>query len=328
MKSRRLRHEHKAVSTIIAAVFMLILMFTALIAITVAFFNYNLSAQDQMNIEHERSQEKIELTQLDLNDQFAITSLTINNTGNIDVKIRALYEIANNETKLLFDPANYGDTLIAPTLSLKIYIPPDVPQILFDPQAKLVAATERGTKTLDYIPTLLYGSIEPPSEYDPTKLYIGPLMLKFDDFQYHKTNGQGILDPNDTWHPGWVVPRSQGNNGYAWKISVMDIDNRNITISRFASFNLVPTEAPSTTLSWYLEPTDHSTGTQFLMVNQTESITYIWDNPLSSSAQKLNFPEGTTCMVFLTFFGVFHEADGTQTPYAQTIPFEASVSVS
>jgi len=313
----------KGIETI-TAVFMLLLMFAALTGLLVAFYNYNLSAKEQMDIEHERSQEKIELTRIEVNEQFKISNVVINNTGTIDVRIRALYEIVNGETKLLFDPSNYADTQIAPAASLVIYIPADIPEIPFDPQAKIVAATERGTKTLDYVPTLLYGPVQPPSQYDPTKLYIGPLMLKFDDFSYHKTNINGVLDPTDYWHPGWVVPKTP--QYYAWKISVMNIDTRNITINRFASFNLVPTEAPSTTLSWYLNSTDQTTGKQFLQVNQTQSVTYIWNGPLSGAAQKMNLPE-CTCSVFLTFFGVFHEADGTETPYAQTIPFEAAVTV-
>ena len=187
-----------------------------------------------------------------------------------------------------------------------------------------MAATERGIKTLDYVPTLIYGPIEPPSEYDPTKLYIGPLMLKFDDFAFHKVNRQGTPDPTETWQPGWIVDEK----GYvAWRITIMNIDQREITINRFASFNLVPTEAPSNVLSWYLEPNNPVTKTQLLPVNQTESVTFIWTTPLSGTAQSVNFPE-CTCMVFLTFFGVFHEEDGTDTPYAQTIPFEASVRIS
>jgi hypothetical protein len=105
----------------------------------------------------------------------------------------------------------------------------------------------------------------------------------------------------------------------------MNIDNRNLTIYRFSSFNLAPTNSPSV-LSWYIDPADQEAGEQFLRVNQTEIITYKWDSPLSGDAAKLTFSD-CTCMVFLTFFGVFHEADGTKTPYAQTIPFEASVTV-
>lgn len=323
MKTKKFKGARKGISTV-TAIFMLLLMFTAMIGLIVAFFNYNLSAKEQMKIDHERSQEKIELTGLGVNDKFEITSVVINNTGTIDVRIRALYEIVNGESKLLFDPSNYVESQIGPAGTLVIYFPGSVPVIQFDPQAKIVAATERGTKTLDSVPTLLYGPIEPPSEYDPTKLYIGPLMLKFDDFSYHNTDRNGVLDSGDTWRPGWVVDEK---DYLAWKISIMNIDDRNITINRFASFNLVPTESPSATLSWYLEPTNEIMSTQFLEINQTVSVIFKWTTPLSGDAQKLSFPE-CTCMVFITFFGVFEEADGTETPYAQTIPFEASVTVS
>jgi hypothetical protein len=306
----------------VTAIFMLLLMFTAMIGLIVAFYNYNLSANEQMEFDHARSQEKIELIGISVNEDFEIESVIVSNAGTIDVRIRAIYEIANGETNLLFDPSDYGETVIGPTGSLEILIPGSVPTIQFDPQAKIIAATERGTKTLDSIPTLFYGPTEPPSEYDPTKLYIGPLMLKFDDFSYHETDRNGVLNPTDTWQPGWVVDEK---DYLAWKITIMNIDGRNITINRYASFNLVPTESPSATLSWYLEPTNVST--QLLEVNQTVSVTYKWTNPLSGDAQKLTFPE-CTCMVFLTFFGVFKEIDGTETPYAQTIPFEASVTVS
>ena len=314
-------NSRNGISTV-AAVFMLLIMFTAMIGLIVAFVNYNLSENEQMNIDHERFQEKIELTGLTINEEFEIESVLINNTGTIDVRIRALYETVNGETKLLFDPSVYWETNVQPASSLEIYIPGDIPAIQFNADAKIVAATEKGTKTLDSVPALFYGPIEPPSEYDPTKLYIGPLMLKFDDFSYHKTDNNGVLESGETWQPGWVVDEK---DYLAWKITIMNIDDRNITINRFASFNLVPTESPSATLSWYLEPTDVTT--QFLQVNQTTSVTYKWTNPLSGTATKLTFPQ-CTCMVFLTFFGIFEEIDGTETPYAQTIPFEASVTIS
>ena len=323
MVLRKFGQARKGISAI-AAVFMLLLVFALITMLLVAFFNYNISAKEQMDLEHERSQERIELTKLEVDDQFKITDVLINNTGTIDVRIRALYQIVDGKTRFLFDPSVYADTQIGPTDSLVIYFPGDIPAIQFDPEAKIVAATERGTKTVDYVPMLTYGPIKPPSQYDPTKLYIGPLMLKFDDFAYHKTDSAGNLISSDTWHPGWMVPKSP--EYYAWRISIMNIDDRDITINRFASFNLVPTEAPSTTLSWYLDPTDQTTGKQLLPVDQTLSVVYIWNGPISGAAQKMNLPE-TTCMVFLTFFGVFHESDGTETPYAQTIPFEAAVTV-
>ncbi len=313
------RQARKGLSTI-AAVFMLLLMFAAMIGLLVAFFSYNLSAKEMMDIDHERAQEKIELTKIEVNEEFEISTVVINNTGSIEVKIRALYEISNGGTILLFDPSDYSDSTIPPSKSLAIQIPEDIPEIPFDEQAKIVAATSRGTKTLDYIPDLVYGIVEPPTNYDPTKLYVGPLMLKFDAFFVCKTDANG--NPTEPWQPGWIVDEK---GYYAWNITVMNIDNRNLTIYRYSSFNLVPTDSPSV-LSWYIDPTDQEAGEQFLRVNQTEIITYKWNSPLSGDAAKLTFSD-CTCMVFLTFFGVFHEADGTETPYAQTIPFEASVTV-
>ncbi|MEJ2242427.1 MAG: hypothetical protein P8Y18_09840 [Candidatus Bathyarchaeota archaeon] len=152
-------------------------------------------------------------------------------------------------------------------------------------------------------------------------------MLKFDDFSYHKTSKTGVLDPDTPWYPGWVVDNINSNDGVAWKISIMNIDDRNITINRFTSFNLIPTETPQATPSWYLEPTDEILNTQFLQINQTTSLIFKWTTPLSGTARSLTLPT-CTCMVFLTFFGFFEEIDGTETPYAQTIPFEASVTVS
>jgi hypothetical protein len=275
-----------------------------------------------MKIDHQRAQEKILLTKIEVNNESKISKIEISNTGSIDVKIRALYQIVDGETILLFDPSIYSSSYIGSSESLAIDIPEEIPEIPFNVDAKIVASTERGTKSLDSVPELVYGPVEPPLNYDPTKLFIGPLMLKFDEFYYHETDSNGVLDPQETWQPGWIVDKK---GYYAWNITIMNIDTRNITLFRFSSFNLVPTASPSV-LSWYIEPTNTIDGTQLLVVNQTQTITFIWDRPLSGEAAKLTFSD-STCMVFLTFFGVFHEADGTDTPYAQTIPFEASVTV-
>ncbi len=320
----KIRYARRGVSTI-AAVFMLLLMFTAFTGILVAFLNYNLSEKEQMDIEHERSQEKIVLTRIELDNESRVSNIVINNTGSIDVRIRALYEIADGETKLLFDPSNYNETHIGPTESLIIDIPEDIPEIQFDDQTKIVAATERGTKTLDSLPELVYGPVEPPSDYDPTKLYVGPLMLKFDDFFYHTTLDNGTLDGTG-WQPGWIVDEKIAYPR-AWKITVMNIDNRNLTITKFSSFNIVSTKSPQIK-SWYINTTDNINHEQFLEINQTESIIYIWNGPFSDVPQYIGNPfKDSTCMVFLTFFGFFHETDETKSPYAQTIPFEASITI-
>jgi hypothetical protein len=305
---------------------MLLLMFTAFIGLLIAYLNYNISAKEQMDIDHERSQEKIVLSKIELNNESSISKLVINNTGSIDVRIRALYEIVNGETKFIFDPSEYSETQIEPTKSLIINIPPEVPDIPFNNQTKILVATERGIKSLDSLPELVYGPAEPPTNYDPTKLYIGPLMLKFDDFFYHVTLNDGTLDPSETWQPGWIVDEKLPVK-LAWNITVMNIDVRNLTITKFSSFNIVSTNGPNVK-SWYIEPTDQINKEHFLEINQTEIITYIWDGPFSDDPQSVGPPfKDSTCMVFLTFFGVFHENDGIETPYAQTIPFEASITV-
>jgi len=282
-----------------------------------------------MKIEQERSQEKIVLSGLELDEgQIHLTYVTIKNTGAIEVRIRAIYIANSSETTLIGDPSTYMATNIAPTESLRI---PIKSKVEFCPTAKIIAATERGIKTGEYEALLVFGPPQPRWKYNPSRLYIGPLMLQFDAFWYRKTSQRGVLDPEDPWHPGWTIPKGFGY--CTWNITIMNIDDRNITINRFSSFTAVPNDSPSSELSWYLNPTNQTDLTQFLPVNQTRTILYLWSTPKSlpgeggtDSTQKMNLPE-TTCMVFLTFYGVFHERDGSTTTYAQTIPFEAAITV-
>ena len=309
----------------ITSLFLILLMFSILIGLLLAFFDYNLVVFEQMKIEDERSQEKIVLSGLELDNETCLSTVSVKNEGTIEVKVRAIYVANSTTTTLVCDPSTYMDTHIAPDNSLNMSLPTG---ISFEPDAKIIVATERGVKTKEYEALLVFGPPKPEWEYDPTKLYIGPLMLQFDAFWYHKTRGDGTLDPNDPWHPGWSIPKGFGY--CAWNITVMNIDYRNITINRFSTFNVVPNDSPSNQLPWYLEPTNQTDLTQFLPVNETQNILYIWADPKEASGtnrpQKMTLPE-CTCMVFLTFFGVFHEHDGTTTTYAQTIPFEAAITV-
>lgn len=309
----------RGVSTI-ASLFLILLMFSLLTGLFLAFFDYNLTVQTQMKIEDERSQEKIILTGLELDNETNLSTILVNNTGTIEVRIRALYV----DNSFICDPSTYNDTRIAPNNYSWISI---LDTVAFEPQAKITAATERGVKTTEFEGPLVFGPPKPRTEYDPTRLYIGPLMLQFDAFWYRKTSQDGTFNPNDPWYPGWSIPKGFGY--CAWNITIMNIDDRNITINRFSSFNVVPNDSPSNELPWYLEPTNQTDFTQFLPVNQTCSIIYIWSVPkqgASDIAQKMTLPE-CTCMVFLTFFGDFHEHDGTTKPYAQTIPFEAAITI-
>jgi hypothetical protein len=327
---RRILRGQRAISTIYTSLIFLLLVFSILILLLAAFFGYNLAVQEQMRIEDERSQEKIILSALELNhtDPTFLSHILINNTGTIEVRIRAVYVTNGTGTSLICDPSNYMDTHIAPSDSLRIHLLGGVP---FEPNATITVATERGIKTKEYEAPFIFGSPKPPGKYDPSRLYIGPLMLQFDAFWYQKTFQNGTLDPEEPWHPGWSI--SKGFGYCAWNITVMNIDDRNITINRFSSFTAVPNDSPSRQLTWYLEPTNQTGLAQLLPVNQTQSIIYTYSAPKSlpeeggtNSATKMNLPE-TRCMVFLTFYGVFYEHDGTTTTYAQTIPFEAAITV-
>jgi len=315
-----------------ASLLFLLLVFSILILLFSAFFGYNYAVEEQMRIEHERSLEKIIISGLKLDENFTkITHVSISNTGTITVRIRAIYVANLTTTTLVCDPSTYWETLIEPAESLQIPIPDGSGSgIPFEPtNAKIMAATERGVKTGVPEGLFVFGPTNPP-EYEPSRFYIGPLMLQFNAFWYRKTTEDGVLDPNYPWTPGWSMPH---HFGYcAWKVSVMNVDDRNITINRYSSFNAVPVDSPSNELSWYLEPTDQTNYTQFIASNQTVDIVYIWSDPKmfpeegENRATKMTLPE-CRCMVFLTFFGWFHEHDGTMTPYAQTIPFEAAISV-
>ena len=249
----------------------------------------------------------------------------MNNTGTIDIVIRAIYVSNQTGTSLLCDPSTYNDTHVAASASLAIPLPENV---ALNPATQITLATQRGVKTKQYVGDLLIGSITPYPGYDPTKLYIGPLMLQFDAFYYRKTLSDGTLDPNEPWLDGWSITKGFGYT--TWNITVKVIDDRNITINRFSSFSAVPVDSPSNELVWYLEPANQTAQTTFMMVNQTTSVLYKWAAPKlldgTNTVQKMTLPE-TRCMVFLTFFGLLHEHDGTTTPYAQTIPFEAAITV-
>ena len=322
---RRSLRQRRGISTVYASLVFLFICFTILSLIVLAFYDYNLAANEKRDIDFERSQEKIIVTELILSDDESdISDVVVKNVGTIEVKIRAIYHVNSVSTHFICDPSTYMNTYIDIDESLEIPLPAGV---AFEPNAsKIVAGTERGVTTMEYVAPAFFGpAID--IDYDPSKLYIGPLMLQFDAFWYKTASQDGTLDPNDPWNPGWSIPKGFGY--CAWNITVMNVDTRNITINRFSGFVAVPNDSPSSQTCWYLEPTIAGGYTQFLPVNETRHIVYVWSTPKGpsgNSAQKLTYPE-TTCMVFLTFYGVFHEQDGKTTPYAQTIPFEAAITV-
>jgi hypothetical protein len=286
-------------------------MFTVMISLIAVYVNYNLSAQEQMKFDQERSQEKILFSNMELDNELVnISNVTITNAGTIEVRIRALYIERDGITTFITDPSSYTDTNILPGKSLAISVVPATP---FE-NGNIIAITERGTKTLEYEPLLLY---KPESnKISTSELTIGPLSLKFTDFSWRKTI-DGTLDPSDTWHQGWIIPKS---TQCAWKLTVKNVDNRttSIRLNNYTSFNTVTVDGPASVRNWYLNIPQ-----QELPFNQTESIIFMfksWDNKNLVSI----YPNVCSSKIFLTCYGVFRWADGKpDTPYAQTIPFEA-----
>jgi len=301
--------------TSISALFFLLIVFTILGGLFKAYFDYNLALQDQKKIETERIKEKIALTGLDLDQEdIHVSNITIKNVGTIDANIRAIYIANSTKTTLICDPSRDpgADTHIPPGESRTIPLPGGIP---FDSEARITAATERGIKSTEYEALLYFGSSKPPTAYDHSLLYIGPLVLKFDGFWYREIPGDG------NWYPGWEVPKGIV---CAWNLTIKNIDpkNRSITINRFSCFTTVKIEG-SNVRNWYLNSTNENR-TQFLELGQEYNIIYFWRTPYTEQTQTI-YTQESNCMVFLTFFGTFHDEE--KTPYAQTIPFEAAITI-
>ena len=304
MRSSNLGQARRGISTV-TAIFMLLLMFAALTGLIVAYFNFDLSTQEQMKIEHERSQEKIVITNLKLDNELSVANLTISNIGAIEVKIRALYRQEGGETIFLADPSMYMDTYIAIGESLVIdttsfgYMP--------DPDTILIAATERGTKSLGVNEIeLTLGNL--PPDLNTSQLTVGPLMLTFTSLQWTATFDN---DGNPIWPDsanGWII-KSTSPRHCAWRINVTNVDpeGNDLSINQFSGFTIVGADSPQA-ITWYLDAAQ-----QTLNHNQTSSITFTGSEGGNFNQQ----PEVNN--VFLTFFGYYENG----IPFAQTIPFQA-----
>lgn len=305
---------------------MLLLIFVVMTSIIAAFYNYNSIFQQQTQFDRERTQEKILISTETNKELYIISSATISNIGSIEVKIRALYKIENGQTIFVCDPSIDPILDINPNISPTKALTIDLSTYMISSQAKLIAATERGTKTFEYDPSLSEEQETQLKDYDPTKFYVGPLMLKFNEFWYRKTLSDGSFDPLDTWHLGWNITQKLPIS-IAFNITVTNIGDRNITLNRLSAFNLLLT-GTSSSLPWYIQPTNHTTNTQPLVINQTATLTFTWNTPVpNAQTQTLSSTfKDSTSMIFLTFFGVYNELDGKTTPYAQTIPFQATLT--
>jgi len=315
MKLKKL--GNKGVSTVFGSILFLILVLTLASILFFALYRYNQLVQGSIILEQERMQEKIVLYALatqNVSGTEYVVAIYVNNSGSITSRIRAVY--VDNE--FLCDPSNKSlnpnDTYVNAKESLGISLPLEVE---YKPMAKITVATERGIKSTEYQWKLKGGGGD-PTQYKQKGFYYGPLMLDFNKFHYTECPSGTPIPP---WKEGWRIEIGTGK--IAWNITVTNVDDRNITINQYSCFTLFPNKSPSNRRAWYLEPAQEPF-TQFIAVNETVNIIYIWDRPKSIST-KVQDVYTTVCRnkVFLTFFGVFHEHDGTTKPYGQTIPFQA-----
>ena len=284
----------------VTAVLMLLLMLVALTGLMVAFANYNSSIQEQMNVERDRAQEQVAITQIGTNAQ-EITSIKIANTGQIEVKIRALYREKNGAAILLTDPSASippGTSVILDIAFLGLTV---------DPDSMFVAATERGTRSKG-ANELLFEQEQNPTGVDTSGLTIGPLMLTFNSLNWARVDKNGNVQGQ--WNETWVIPTGL----CSWKVNLTNLDtkNRSLTINQNSGFTTSLVSSPVTT-TWYLKATQH-----LLLWNQTQTITFLWDASRASPANANSNTKGVN-NVFLTLFGNFSDGE----TYAQTIPFQA-----
>jgi len=312
----------KGISTVAGAVLFIILVFAVETVLFLTVYRYNSSVQEAIKTETERMQERIVVSSLlttNATGEEDIYALLVNNTGGITIHIRAIYI----DNQFLCDPSdssiNPDETYVNAKETSWILMPPNVP---YNQNSTITAATSRGTKSTDYEWRLKQAGGEmPPFRFD--KFYLGPLMLDFVKFYYAKVDPQtGAVVSN--WMHGWEV--FTGTGPIAWNITVKNIDDRDITLNQFSVFTLWANDQPSNRLPWYIEPPPNSL-TVHIKANETVQLVYKWSTPKTNQTKTPNtqsvYNTDSRCRTLLTFFGIFHEPDGTTKPYGQTIPFEA-----
>jgi hypothetical protein len=310
MFKMRLLRCKKGLETV-TAVLMLFIMLAFMTGLLAAYFNYDSSARIQLTNEGQRSLEQITVTSY--NAQQNPITVTILNTGRVDVTIKALYKVLNGQATYYFDPSTNNPTInIAVAKSLTLSFPSNVN---LNPGEKITAATESGVTSIDQ-----YIKQPPPTPtytYSPSRYIYGDIELKWTEFKY-MTWQNGNFDPRGTWLPGWSI--SNPKNNIAWEITVKNIGTKDIILNDKSSFTLDPTgtgsgASPSKSSFYiYNQPVT-------LPANQEVSIYFVYDQ--NGNYQGI-YSQACVCMVFLTFFGQYSNGG----PYGQTIPFEAAIKIS
>jgi hypothetical protein len=290
----------------IGAVFMLMIMITALLAIIFAYNGYNQATSNQRNDEYLRARESIAISAVNVNSQTnTIKNITVSNIGAIEVKIKALYLKQGGTTTFEVLPSTITNSYIPIDGSKSI----DLTSLnLPATNAKLIVATERGVKSQG-INLANTSSLVSQLNYDSSLFRIGPLMLVFTSLDWTSTFIGN--NPSPPWQSGWIVPSGQK---IAWRVNVTDVDpqGRDLTLNQYSGFTINKYDGTQTT-TWYLKPNSIT-----LNWNQSAIIMFMGDSPGSNSASKITSGTGVN-NAFLTLFGTY----GDGKTFAQTIPFES-----
>jgi hypothetical protein len=303
-----MRTNNRGLSMVIGVLILFIIILGVAITQLTALQGYNFYATTALTIEEERRQERITLVGLateNIGGSDYIENITVKNTGSITVSIKSLY--INNT--FLFDPSDiainpYGGRINSNS-TLTISLKGLAPRELYKPTSILAVASERGTRSAAY-EALLVAEKTPPITVQTS---FGPLKLNFTNFCYAKYYSDGSIG---TWMPGW---RINNKDSIVWKIEVQNIGSDTIALNPNSCFVLMPTDGSSKIASWYVNITSS------LAIIPSQIVEVVFN--LNSQGNKQSPPTGNPpyqCKIFLAFFGS-HQPENT--PYGQTIPFEA-----
>lgn len=313
MTCKRFVKDRKGVSSLFIAIYIALL---AVLLISTLFFGLVVSRAgltEYLKVEQERMQENIVLSKFETDSNgLYVTYLQVNNTGAITVRIRALYiggiffcDPSKFEGDAYIDPGDYLDIELFPSVTI-----PFTEDVL---NAQWTVTTERGTRSSEMGMNLWEKTGGPI--YTPSKFYCGPLMILFDMF--HWRSGAG------PWKSGWIIP--QKATAVTWRILLTNVDTRTIVLNETSCFTLVGNERMQNKIvSWYIDP---ELSSMTINPGKFYFVYYTWSFPYSKPGAQPQTPSGLTaglpCINFLVFTGYFIEADGSEMPFGQTIPFEA-----
>jgi hypothetical protein len=303
-----MRTDNRGLSMVIGVLILFIIILGVAITQLVTLQGYNFSATTALTVEEERRQERITLIGLateNIGGSDYIKNITVRNTGSITLLIKSLY-IDNN---FIFDPSDTSINLlggqISPNSTLPILLDGLSPRELYKPTSLIAVASARGTKSAAN-EAALAAEKNPPITIQTS---FGPLKLNFTNFCYAPYYSNGSIG---NWKPGWLVSNKEGP--IVWKIEVQNIGSTTIALNQNSCFVLTSITTPSSTLSWYINITSP------MAISPTQRVEIVFKS--TSTGGTPNSPPGSPCQckVFLAFFGS-HQPENT--PYGQTIPFEA-----